>query len=47
MPEFFQGLLAAGVPFVVVVSLGIYIQQRWSARREQSGSRSGLLHPRS
>ena len=32
MPELFQNLLAAGVPFVVVVSLGIYIQERWSRR---------------
>lgn len=47
MPEFFQGLLAAGVPFVVVVSLGIYIQQRWSARRGQAGSKSRLGHPQS
>ena len=29
MPELFQGLLAAGIPFVAVLSLCIYIEQRW------------------
>lgn len=35
MPELFLGLVAAGVPFVVVLSLGIYLEQRWSARRSK------------
>lgn len=32
MPELFQGLLAAGIPFVVVLSLCIYLEQRWFRR---------------
>lgn len=35
MPELFQGLLAAGIPFVVVLSLGIYIEQRWWSARHK------------
>lgn len=31
MPELFQGLIYAGVPFVVVLTLGILIEQRWNA----------------
>lgn len=34
MPELFQGLLAAGIPFVVILWLGIYVEQRWFDRRE-------------
>ncbi len=46
MPELFQGLLAAGVPFVVVVTIGIYVQQRWSARRDRAGAKPALARPR-
>ena len=42
MPELFQGLLAAGIPFVVVVALGIYVQGRWSARRTRIASKRVL-----
>lgn len=47
MPELFQGLLAAGVPFVIVLSLGIYIEQRWSARRDRAHARTTLARSRS
>lgn len=46
MPELFQGLLAAGIPFVVVLSLGIYIEQRWSARRDRVGTKPALVRSR-
>lgn len=31
----FQGLLAAGIPFVAVLTLGIYAEQRWSDRQSR------------
>lgn len=46
MPELFQGLLAAGVPFVVVVTVGIYVQQRWSARRDRADAKPALVRSR-
>ena len=46
MPELFQGLLAAGVPFVVVVTVGIYVQQRWSARRDRTDAKPALVRSR-
>ncbi len=32
MPDFFLGLIAAGVPFLIVVAGGIYTMERWSNR---------------
>ncbi len=46
MHELFQGLLAAGIPFVVVLSLGIYIEQRWSARRDRAHAKPTLVRSR-
>lgn len=38
MPELFQGLLYAGIPFVVVLTLGIFAEQRWTARHTASAA---------
>lgn len=46
MPELFQGLLYAGVPFVVVLTLGILIEQRWTARHAAaSAAKERRRHP--
>ena len=46
MPELFQGLLAAGIPFAAVVALGIYIQGRWSARKDSAAPKRAAALPR-